>query len=112
VTTRRDAEVLSGPTYNLPLTSEAPSDLAARANGPRTILTIGNVLLTERKAISEAQLEHELGHVDQWAIFQAALPQLYGVAEGISQTAGRGTCWNVFERWAGFSKEVYPECLA
>jgi hypothetical protein len=30
VTTRRDAEVLSGPTYNRPLTSEAPSAISMR----------------------------------------------------------------------------------
>ena len=82
------------------------------ANGPRSILTIGNVILAERKTLTEAEFEHESGHVDQWAIFQAALPQLYGGAEIISQTLGRGPCWNVFERWAGFSAEVYPDCLA
>jgi RHS repeat-associated protein len=80
------------------------------ANGPRSILTIGNVILAEGETLTEAELEHESGHVDQWAIFQAALPQLYFGAEVISQTAGQGPCWNVFERWAGFSEEVYPEC--
>jgi hypothetical protein len=35
-----------------------------------------------------------------------------GGAEVMSPTVGRGPCWNVFERWAGFSKEVYLEWLA
>ncbi len=80
------------------------------ATGPRPIVTIGNVVLTENQILSDAEFEHETRHADQWAIFGPSLPGLYGVFEGASQVTGHDSCWNVFEWWAGFEGGGYRKC--
>lgn len=57
-------------------------------------------------------LAHEIEHVNQWAIFGPGLPGLYGLNEGISQAAGQGSCWNVFEGSARFEAGGYDECVS
>jgi hypothetical protein len=49
-------------------------------------------------------------HTDQWALFGLGLPPAYYANEAVSQVTGHGSCWNFFERWAGFEDGGYDEC--
>jgi hypothetical protein len=82
------------------------------ANGPRGALTVGGVVLYEDEGseISDAERAHEEGHTNQWALFGGGLVPGYYANEGVSQVTGHGSCWNLFERWAGFDEGGYDEC--
>jgi hypothetical protein len=90
----------------------ACEDVNSWANGPRGALTVGGVVLYEDEGseISDAERRHEERHTDQWALFGLGLVPAYYANEGVSQVTGHGSCWNLFERWAGFEDGGYDEC--
>ena len=88
-----------------------------RLNFPKaSAFTVGNVVLVPHRTMTQAQwhhpdlLEHEDGHVTQYAMFLGIvfLP-IYLLANAWSW-ARTGTVWqgNVFERMAGFASGGYP----
>ena len=90
----------------------ACEDVNSWANGPRGALTTGGVVLYEDEGseISDAERAHEERHTDQWALFGVGLVPAYYANEAASQVTGHGSCWNLFERWAGFDEGGYDEC--
>ena len=90
----------------------ACEDVNSWANGPRGALDIPLVVLYEDEGseISDEARAHEEGHTTQWAIFGGGLVPPYYANEAVSQVTGHGSCWNLFERWAGFDEGGYDEC--
>jgi hypothetical protein len=87
-------------------------DTNSWANGPRGAITVGGTVLYEDSAseVSDAERAHEERHTDQWALFGLGVPPLYFGNEAVSQASGHGSCWNLFERWAGFQDGGYDDC--
>jgi len=67
--------------------------------------------VAEKSTVPASELTHETKHADQWAIFGWTLPGSYWASEAVSQVAGRGSCWNIFEYWAGFEGGSYTTCV-
>ena len=75
--------------------------------GSRAGFTVGNVYLTGKEKVSDAELRHETKHADQWAISGWQFPAIYGVN---AAATNNNPCKNFFEWWAGFQDAHYDQC--
>jgi hypothetical protein len=72
-------------------------------HGPRSAVTVGQVILTSRVALDDPLLAHETVHGDQWAFLGVLTPPLYYLSDVI---AG-GSEHNIFEVAAGLEDGGY-----
>jgi hypothetical protein len=79
------------------------------ADGPRDGMTIGNTYATKNPAASDLTMKHEENHATDWAM---GGPIGYPIEYGIDALlAGGDPCRQRLEQSAGFSEDVYPQCL-
>ena len=86
------------------------------AFNPRDAITYGNVIIS-KETLNSGQIRHEMAHVNQQAWMGDSFLQAYGIAEAagwvyskVSRSKKSASCFNVFERNAGFNRDNYSSC--